>query len=86
MTPTDTPEADPFRVASDSKLRTTIESCLERLPDAQRSVLHLFYWMGLSVAEISETLSTPQGTIKSILYRARARLHEMLKNKGVTHA
>ncbi len=34
---------------------------------------------------ISETLSTPEGTVKSYMHRARARLHKLLAKKGVSH-
>ena len=32
--------------------------------DLYRSVLRLHYWIGMTVAEISATLSAPQGTVK----------------------
>jgi DNA-directed RNA polymerase specialized sigma24 family protein len=41
--------------------------------------------MGLTVAEVGETLSIPEGTVKSYLHRARAKLHEILRKQGVTH-
>ena len=83
-TPSDRPDADPFGAALDSRTRTTIRSCLGELPDLYRSVLHLHYWMGMTVAEVGETLSVPTGTVKSYLHRARAKLHTLLKKRGIS--
>lgn len=47
------------------------------LPLKYRTVVHLFYYEDLSVAQISEVLSIKESTIKSQLLRAR----EMLKIK-----
>jgi len=55
------------------------------LPHLYRSVLHLHYWMGMTVPEISETLSAPEGTVKSYMHRARAKLHILLAEKGISH-
>ena len=49
------------------------------LPAKYRSVIHLYYFEGLSVAEMAQTLDVPEGTIKSQLSRGRALLRDMLK-------
>ena len=49
------------------------------LPAKYRSVIHLYYFEGLSVAEMAQTLDMPEGTIKSQLSRGRALLRDMLK-------
>ena len=49
------------------------------LPAKYRSVIHLYYFEGLSVAEMAETLNVPEGTVKSQLSRGRALLREMLQ-------
>ena len=43
-----------------ARLRAT----LERLPPAQRDVIHLAYFGGLTSSEIAQTLSLPPGTVK----------------------
>lgn len=83
MTPAKKPEQDPFTTAARARTATAVEECLAKLPDLYRSVLHLYYWMGMTVPEISETLSAPEGTVKSYLHRARARLHKLLAKKGI---
>lgn len=84
MTPSDRPDADPFQVTVDSRTKALLEVCMADLPDLYRSVIHLHYWMGMTTAEVGETLSIPIGTVKSYLHRARAKLHSLLQNRGVT--
>jgi RNA polymerase sigma-70 factor (ECF subfamily) len=48
-----------------------IERGLERLPPVEREVLSLFYLDELSLAEVSQVLGIPVGTVKSRLHRAR---------------
>ena len=59
----------------------TMESYLRRLPEQYRSVIHLFYFEGLSVAEIAADLNAPEGTVRSQLSRGRALLREALKEE-----
>ena len=49
------------------------------LPGKYRTVIHLHYFEGLSVAEMAEMLHIAEGTVKSQLSRGRALLREMLK-------
>jgi RNA polymerase sigma-70 factor (ECF subfamily) len=54
----------------------------ERLSDAQRVVVTLFYWEGRSVEQVAETLGMPTGTVKTHLHRARAALREAIEECG----
>lgn len=49
------------------------------LPSKYRTVIHLFYYEDLSIAEISEYLKIKESTVKSQLHRARGMLKEKLK-------
>ena len=49
------------------------------LPRRQRDVTVLHYVHDLSIAEIAEIVETPEGTVKSDLSRARARLRAELE-------
>jgi DNA-directed RNA polymerase specialized sigma24 family protein len=40
--------------------------------------------MGMTVPEISQRLSAPEGTVKSYMHRARAKLHRLLATKGIS--
>lgn len=52
-----------------------------RLPEKYRTVIHLFYYEELSVAEISHTLGINESTVKSQLSRGRNLLKESLKGE-----
>lgn len=56
-----------------------VYSAVLALPGKYRTVIHLYYFEGLSVAEMAQTLNVAEGTIKSQLSRGRALLRDMLK-------
>lgn len=84
MTPSQTRESNPFQVSVDTAQKSAIRDAMNRLPSLYRSALHLHYWMGMTVAEVAEALAVPEGTVKSYLHRARAKLHTILSKQGVT--
>lgn len=51
------------------------------LPEDQRAVVTLYYYEDLPVKEIARILGVAQGTVKSRLGRARARLRQMLREE-----
>lgn len=51
------------------------------LPQKYRTVIHLFYYEDMSVAEISEILKRNESTVKSQLHRARELLKSKLKGE-----
>ncbi|MET9848092.1 RNA polymerase sigma factor [Streptomyces ossamyceticus] len=55
---------------------------LDRLPRAQRTVMHLHY-AGLSTEEIARHLETPEATVRSNLRHARQRLRTLLSDEGL---
>jgi len=52
-------------------ISTPVEDTMELLTERDREVLRLFYWQRLSLADISEKLAIPLGTVKSRLNTAR---------------
>lgn len=58
-----------------------IESALNRLSEEHRALIILCDIEGFSMPEAQEVLDLAEGTVKSRLHRARARLKEMLKSK-----
>jgi RNA polymerase sigma-70 factor (ECF subfamily) len=53
---------------------------VERLPDRLRVPVLLHYYADMSVAEVAAALKKPEGTIKRMLYDARARLASWLED------
>lgn len=68
-TPVDGPD-----VTSNVALR----EALAQLPEPTRHVVVLHYLHDLSIAQISEEISAPEGTIKARLHRGRAALAQLL--------
>ena len=52
---------------------------ISMLPDEQREVIVLFYFSGISVKEISQTLGKSQANTKVLLHRARKSLKKILE-------
>ena len=61
-----------------------IEEALAELSLAHREVVIRAYYGGLTVAEISEELMVPEGTVKSRLHYGLRALRLGLQEKGVT--
>lgn len=68
------PAPDPQTRMEEAQVRRAIEGAMERLPQSQREVLHLFYWDELSVGEIAGALRMPEGSVKTLLFRGRNAL------------
>jgi len=67
--------------ASDDSIADRIallQGCLENLPADQRGILKLFYLEGMSAGEVAVVLSVPEGTVKSRLFTARAKLKSII--------
>jgi RNA polymerase sigma factor (sigma-70 family) len=72
-------------VATDAELHEDMESvrrALAALNDRSREVLVLCAGLGLSYAEIAQTLGIRIGTVRSRLSRARQKLRELLEADG----
>ncbi len=71
--------ASPFRdPAEASELRRRLEGALRTLSSRQRSVIVLHDVEGYKHSEIGKMLGIPEGTARSDLHHARARLREVL--------
>jgi RNA polymerase sigma-70 factor (ECF subfamily) len=58
---------------------TGVNEAMWKLAPKYRSVIHLFYYEGYSVAEIGSILGARESTIRTQLTRARARISDLLK-------
>jgi RNA polymerase sigma factor (sigma-70 family) len=59
--------------------RLDIEFAVSKLPTRQRLAVDCFYFVGLSVAETAVVMGCAEGTVKSTLSDARARLQRILE-------
>lgn len=64
--------------------RDALLETLEELPLAQREVVRLRYWAGLTTDEIARVTRRSSGAVRQLLHRARRRLHKKLSAKGLT--
>ncbi|GAA3213354.1 RNA polymerase sigma factor [Dactylosporangium siamense] len=55
-----------------------LRATLQLLPEHQRTALLLHYLAGFSVREVSSIVGRPEGTVKSDLFHARARIRAEL--------
>jgi RNA polymerase sigma-70 factor, ECF subfamily len=71
--------ASPFRDPAESdELRRRLSSALEELGERQRAVIVLHDVEGFKHSEIGKILGIPEGTARSDLHHARARLRAVL--------
>jgi RNA polymerase sigma-70 factor (ECF subfamily) len=68
----------PEQSAEESEAAALLARAVEELPAQDRALLDLRYREGLSDAEVSEATGMPVNTVKTRLFRARARLRGWL--------
>ena len=79
----DTPDRDPLpgeRVEADW-VSWRVHRALEELPAAERQVIELAYWSGLSQSEVAEFLNIPLGTVKTRTRSGLSRLAVVLEGE-----
>jgi RNA polymerase sigma-70 factor (ECF subfamily) len=74
----------PHDEAEAAQRASQLAAAIEVLPDLYRTVIYLHYWQESSVEEIARFMGAPENTVKSYLFRARARLATVLAEKGIT--
>jgi RNA polymerase sigma-70 factor, ECF subfamily len=73
----------PARAGEDTVLRLQLQRALDRLPEGMRSVLVLHDVEGYTHEEIGELLGVAPGTSKSQLFKARAKMRELLRPAAI---
>ena len=82
--PVELPQPEPERARGPEERTATREAsdlllrAVDRLPAQDRALLTLRYREGLSDAEVAEATGMPVGTVKTRIFRARARLRQDL--------
>jgi len=72
---------DPQETAIKNQKIEIMQIIVTQLPPKYQRLIQLRYFEELSYDEISKQLSSPLGTVKAQLHRAREILTEMMKNK-----
>jgi RNA polymerase sigma-70 factor (ECF subfamily) len=68
----------PHAALARAELGQAIERAAAELPDDQRAALILADLHGLSLAEIASAVEAPEATVKTRLFRARAKMRDAL--------
>ena len=76
----------PQETAERSETRNAVRAALYRLTDEHREVLLLRYMQELDYGEIARALRISEGTVKSRINRAKARLKELLSGGNLSTA
>ncbi|HEY8171906.1 MAG TPA: sigma-70 family RNA polymerase sigma factor [Dehalococcoidia bacterium] len=71
----------PHREVAAADEASTLLRAINELPDDDRVVLYLRFFVELSEREIAAAIAKPQGTVKSRLHRASGRLRELIERK-----
>jgi RNA polymerase sigma-70 factor (ECF subfamily) len=71
-------EASPAEQLADSETASAVRAAVRRLPPDQREVVELAYFGGLSYREVARRIGIPEGTAKSRVRLALARLETLL--------
>jgi RNA polymerase sigma-70 factor (ECF subfamily) len=75
---------DPELDAAIGDDRRAVRAAMSALPPAQRRVIELAYFGGLTQTEIAELTATPLGTVKTRVRLAMNKLRAALKDIGVS--
>ena len=77
----DGPEVEVVAAATESWRKTQLAAMLDRLPADQRLAVELAYYNGLTYTQVAKALGIPEGTAKSRLRLALARLRALLDDE-----
>ena len=79
----DTPDSDPLpgEQAEAEWVSWRVHRALEGLPPAERQVIELAYWSGLSQSEVADFLNIPVGTVKTRTRSGLGRLAVALEGE-----
>lgn len=68
------PDPSPQEIAAKDDFSGTLKECIQSLPFLQREALVLREFQNLDYSQIARILKKPQGTVKTLIHRARQSL------------
>jgi len=77
--------SNPELLAAAEERRGRVLERIAGLPEPQRTVVYLHYWLDSEIAEIAQMLDMNTQTVKSHLFRARRRLARDMGDLGADH-
>lgn len=72
------PDPSPHDEVADAQVASVVRDAVQLLPDDQRHVVELAYFRGLTCRQVAEVAGIPEGTAKSRLRLALAKLEVVL--------
>lgn len=78
----DSIENSPEHVVSSQDTLSTLNQAIDSLDPAMKQVIHLYYYEEMKVKDISTLIQKPEGTVKTLLHRARAHIKNRLIKEG----
>lgn len=72
---------DPAIALQEKETHEALQAAIMALPVKHRVVIELHHFQGLGYAEIATVLGLPIGTVKTHLFRAKAKLKDMLERR-----
>ena len=76
------PTPGPAAQTEATEMRRQLRTCLQRLPEVQRSIVVLREIDGLAYEEIAQALELPLNTVKVYLHRGREHLRREMQKTG----
>jgi RNA polymerase sigma-70 factor (ECF subfamily) len=76
-------DTGPMEAAEKSERKDAVREAIQKLPEAQREVLVLVFYHGLTGPEVAEVLDISEGTVKSRLHRAKEMLRHVLSGQDM---
>jgi RNA polymerase sigma-70 factor (ECF subfamily) len=75
--------SDPAILAQTDELDTRLWQAVSQLEPRQSAAVELYYRWEMTIQEIADVLTCPGGTVKTLLFRARERLRDVLVREGM---
>jgi RNA polymerase sigma-70 factor (ECF subfamily) len=70
---------EPYAPTFDAEERIDMRRLLNRLSSRQRTAIDLYYYADLAISEVALLMGCSEGTVKSTLADARARLRDLIE-------